>query len=352
VVAALMSAATSRIGIVPTFGTYAYPPYLLARLMATLDQVSAGRAGWNAVTGSSDFAAMNFGLDGMPEHDLRYDMADEYMEVVNRLWGSWEPGALVADRHSGILVDHTKVHAVNYSGRFFKTRGPLNSGPCPQGKPVIAQAGGSPRGRQFASLHADTIVVNAKGITAMKAYRDDIRARMVEHGRDPDSCKVLFMVAPIFGETAAEAAEHKRMRAARAAETIPQRLAFLGKITNIDFSKFDLDQPLGELTTNGHQQSLDQFIAKAAGRTLREAMSDYKTTELSVELVGTPESVAAQMGEVMEEVGGDGFLFSLPDVSRRIIAEVEDGLVPALQDRGLMRRSYAHMMFRDNLLEY
>jgi FMN-dependent oxidoreductase (nitrilotriacetate monooxygenase family) len=352
VVAALMSAATSRIGIVPTFGTYAYAPYLLARLMATLDQVSAGRAGWNAVTGSSDFAAMNFGLDGMPEHDLRYDMADEYMEVVNGLWGSWEPGAIVADRHSGVLVDPTKVHAVNYSGRFYKTRGPLNSGPCPQGRPVIAQAGGSPRGRQFASQHADTIVVNAKGISAMKAYREDIRRRMVEHGRDPDSCKVLFMVAPIFGETEAEAAEHKRMRAARAAEAIPQRLAFLGKITNIDFSKFDLDQPLGTLRTNGHQQSLDQFVAKAAGRTLREAMSDYKTTELSVELVGTPESVAAQMGEVMDEVGGDGFLFSLPDVSRRIIAEIEDGLVPALQDRGLMRRSYTHDMFRDNLLEY
>ncbi len=95
---------TSRIGIVPTFGTYAYPPYLLARLMATLDQVTAGRSGWNVVTGSSDFAAMNFGMNGMPEHDLRYDMADEYMDVVNRLWDSWEPGAIIADRKSGVLA--------------------------------------------------------------------------------------------------------------------------------------------------------------------------------------------------------------------------------------------------------
>ena len=129
VVAALMTQVTSRIGIVPTFGTYAYPPYLLARLVATLDQVSAGRIGWNAVTGSSDFAAMNFGLPGMPEHDLRYDMADEYMEVVRALWGSWEPGAILADRARGVLVDHTKVHGVNYEGKFYKTRGPLNSGP-------------------------------------------------------------------------------------------------------------------------------------------------------------------------------------------------------------------------------
>ena len=109
-----MTQVTSRIGIVPTFGTYAYHPYLLARLVATLDQVSGGRIGWNAVTGSSDFAAMNFGMQGMPEHDLRYDMADEYMEVCRGLWGSWEPGAIVADRKSGVLVDHTKVHAVNY----------------------------------------------------------------------------------------------------------------------------------------------------------------------------------------------------------------------------------------------
>src|SRR5580693_3642006 len=237
VVASLMTAVTSRIGIVPTFGTYAYPPYLLARLVASLDQVSGGRIGWNAVTGSSDFAAMNFGLPGMPEHDLRYDMADEYMEVCRRLWASWEPGAIVADPRSGALVDHTKVHAVNFEGKYFKTRGPLNSGPCPQGQPVIAQAGGSPRGRQFASRYADTIVAHTKGIAAMKAYRTDVRARMVKHGRDPNSCKVLFLVAPMIGETETEAQDKKLARAARGTATIPERLAHLGKVTNIDFGR-------------------------------------------------------------------------------------------------------------------
>src|ERR1700744_5039367 len=198
VVASLMTQATSRIGIVPTFGTYAYPPYLLARLIATLDQVSSGRIGWNAVTGSSDFAAMNFGLPGMPEHDLRYDMADEYMEVCRRLWASWDPDAIIADTRTGTLVDPTKVRAVNWEGHYFKTRGPLNSGPCPQGQPVIAQAGGSPRGRQFAARYADTIVAHTKGVAGMKAYRDDVRARMAAFGRNPDSCKVLFLVAPII----------------------------------------------------------------------------------------------------------------------------------------------------------
>ena len=353
VVAALMTQVTSRIGIVPTFGTYAYPPYLLARLMATLDQVSAGRAGWNMVTGSSDFAAMNFGMNGMPEHDLRYDMADEYIGVVRRLWSSWEPGAVLADRASGVLVDPAKVHAVNYEGRYFRTRGPLNSGPAPQGQPVIAQAGGSPRGRQFAAAHADTIVAHPKGIDGMKAYRDDVRARMVACGRNPDDCKVLFMVAPIIGETEADAQERKRLREARAAAQLPQRLAHLGKVMNIDFGRMDLDQPIPDsLSTNGHQQTLDQLKAMAAGRTLRQTMGEHNVVALSVELIGTPDSVAARMGEVMAEVGGDGFLFSMPNVSRRLLAEIEDGLIPALQDHGLVRSAYGHAQFRDNLLEY
>ncbi len=352
IVATLMAAATSRIGIVPTFATFAYPPYLLARLMATLDQVSAGRAGWNMVTGSSDFAARNFGLDGLPEHDLRYEMADEYMDLVGQLWGSWEPGALVADAETGVLVDHTKVHQVDFTGRYYSSRGPLNSGPCLQGRPVIAQAGGSPRGRQFASRHADTIVASVKGIEAMRAYRTDVRARRAEQGLDPDTVKVLFLVAPLVAETAEDAHRLKLRRAERVAAQVDRKLAFLGKITNIDFAQFDLDAPVGSLTTNGHQQTLDDFKRKAGNRSLREAVAAYNSDGGSVELVGTPDGVAGQMAEAMEAVGGDGFLFSLPDISRRTIAEIEDGLVPALQRRGLVRKAYGCEQFRDNLLEF
>lgn len=353
VVAALMTQVTSRIGIVPTFGTYAYHPYLLARLVATLDQVSGGRAGWNVVTGSSDFAAMNFGLPGMPEHDLRYDMADEFMDVCRGLWGSWEPGAIVADRAEGVLVDHTKVHAVNYEGKHFKTRGPLNSGPAPQGQPVIAQAGGSPRGRRFAGAHADTIVVNAKGYEAMRDYRDDVHKHMRAAGRDPAACKVLFLINPILGETKAEAEARRDQRAAHAEEKIEERLAHFGKVTNIDFGQFDLDMPLpDDVTTNGHQQNLEMFRSMAKGRSIRQTMASFNAVDYSIPLCGTPDAVAAQMGEAMEEVGGDGFLFAMPNVNRRILAEIEDGLVPALQDRGLVRKAYAHEQFRDNLLEF
>jgi FMN-dependent oxidoreductase (nitrilotriacetate monooxygenase family) len=354
ITATLMAAATSRIGIVPTFATFTHPPYLLARIIASLDQISSGRIGWNMVTGSSDVAARNYGLDRLPEHDLRYDMADEYMQLVNGLWDSWEPGAIIADADSGVLVDHTKVHAVDFIGKWYRSHGPLNSGPCPQGRPVIAQAGGSARGRQFASGHADTIVASLKGAGAMKAYRDDVRARAAAQGRNPDHVKVLYLVNPILGETREEAEAKKRARQARAEASVPQLLAFFGKITNIDFARYDLDAPVDslDLHTNGHQQSLDDFKRVAGKQSLREAMLSYRGTSGSVALIGTPDQVAGQMAETMEEVGGDGFLFSMGDVSRRSVAEVADGLVPALQRRGLTRRAYAHAQFRDNLREF
>ncbi len=352
VIAAMMAAATSRLGIVPTLSTFAYHPYLTARIVGTLDQVSAGRGGWNMVTGSSDFSGQNFGLDHLPEHDIRYDMAAEYIDVVTRLWDSWEPGAIVADRKSGVLIDPDKVHIIDHCGKYYKSRGPLNSGPAPQGRPVIAQAGGSAKGRAIAAKYADTVVAHPKGIAAMKAYRDDVRRNMREFGRDPDGCKVLFMIYPILGETMEQAQEKADRRPVQAARNIDQRLAQMGWTTNIDFSGHDLDAPIGELTTNGHQSSLENFIRKAGGKTLREAIIGHSSSGGCVDLVGTPDAVAAQMGELMQEVGGDGFLFALPDVSRRSVAEVTEGLIPALQQRGLVRRQYGCKHFRDNLLEF
>lgn len=352
VVASLMVAATKHLGIVPTLSTFAYAPYLVARTVGTLDQVSGGRAGWNMVTGSSDLSAQNFGYAKLPDHDLRYDMADEYIEIVTRLWDSWDPGAIVADRESGILIDPAKVHPIDYVGEYYRCRGPLNSGPCPQGRPVIAQAGGSDRGKRFAATHADTIVAHVKGVEHMKAYRDDVHEKMTAAGRDPSTCKVLFLVAPILGDSREEAQMKAEARRQRAAKNVDVKLAQMGWSTNIDFSVFDLDQPVGELTTNGHQQSLAQFLRKAGKRTLREAITDYGTTGMSVDLIGTPDSVAAQMGEVMQEVGGDGYLVALGNVSRKSVAEITDGLVPALQQRGLTRSAYEHRHLRDNLLEF
>jgi FMN-dependent oxidoreductase (nitrilotriacetate monooxygenase family) len=297
---------------------------------------------------------MNFGMDRLPPHDQRYEMAEEYVEIVKRLFASWEPGAIVADRKSGVLIDHTKVHTIDFEGKHYRSRGPLNSGPAPQGQPVIAQAGGSDSGKVFAARHADTVVAHPKGIDAMKQYRDDVRSRMVEAGRDPDSCKILFLVAPIVAETQSEARAKADRRAVLAERDIDARLAQFGWSTNLDLSEIDLDTPVGrlELSTNGHQSSLSQFLRKAGNKSLREAIIGHNSNGGTVDLVGDPDSVAAQMQEVMQEVGGDGFLFYLPDVSRRSVATITDGLVPELQQRGLVRRAYAHQHLRDNLLEF
>jgi len=353
-VLAIMARVTRHIGLGATMSTTYFNPYHIARLLGTLDHLSKGRMAWNVVSSINHLEARNFGEERLPDRDTRYDRADEVLEACGKLWESWDADALVMDKERGVFADPSKIHYVNYAGQWIKTRGPLNSGPCPQGQPVIAQAGGSPRGRAFAARHADTIVAHGKGIGGMKAYRDDVRRHMIAHGRNPEDCKVLFMIAPILGETEELAQEHKRRRAAVAEAQIPERLAFFGKLLNVDFSGFDLERPICDIdiTTNGHQLNLEQFKRIAGTRTLREAMADYNATSLSIELVGTPDSVAARMGEAMEEVGGDGYLFSLPNISRRTIAEIEDGLVPALQDRGLVRKAYAFPQFRDNLLEF
>ncbi len=350
--AALIAGATSRLGIVSTLSTMAYPPFLLARLCSTIDSLASGRFGWNIVTSAENAAAQNFGMDTLPPRELRYDMAHEYMELCYQLWRSWEPDAVVRDRETGTYADFSKVKAIDFVGEYFRCRGPLNTVPSPQIVPTLVQAGGSPKGRDFAARHADSIVAAADGIAGMKAYRDDIRARAIAHGRDPDDIKVLFMIAPVLGETEGEARD-RYARMVEAPHFIEESLAFISAITDIDFSQYDLDSPLpGYLRTNGEQGSLDAFQQHGSGKTLRDLVVEASGgLAASIELVGTPDQVADQMGAAMAEVGGDGFLITTPGQSfnRRLVAEVCDGLVPALQRRGLVRTEYSHTLLRDNL---
>lgn len=348
--AALMSAATKRLGIVITMSTIAYPPFLLARLSSTLDHISSGRFGWNIVTSAEDYAAQNFGMDQLPARQLRYDMADEYLELVNKLFDSWEPDAVVMDRDKGIYADYKKVHPINFKGQFFKCRGPLNTARSPQGRPVYVQAGGSPRGREFAAKHADSIITLVDGVEGMKWYRNDIRERAATHGRNPDDIKVLYLVIPTLAETKEEAYA-KRDRMISSPAFIEQTLALVSAITDIDFSKYDLDSVLPHLTTNGEQGSLDKFQQSGSGKTLRQLVYESAEFDSSIELIGTPDQVADRMGEIIEEVGGDGFLITMHNqsVSRKQVIEVTDGLVPALQRRGLVRTAYEYPTLRENL---
>jgi len=347
-----MTGATTHLGVVATMSASFYPPFMLARTMTTLDHMSGGRVGWNIVTSSEDRAAQNYGLDKLYEHDERYDRADEFVEVVEKLWDSWEPAALVLDCDSGKYADASKVHPINHEGRYFKVRGPMNTARSPQGRPVFCQAGGSPRGRDFAAAHAETIIASAQGVAAMREFREDIRHRMAERGRNPDDCKILFVVNPTVGATDAEAQAVRESWTAPAVQRYRAEAALghLSALTETDFSSFPLDQPIPDVTTNGHRSTLSDFIRMGTGgKTLGEVAAAWSIE--SVPLVGSPATIAAEMDEVMQEVGGDGFLITGAG-TRRYITEITDGLVPALQARGLTRTAYSHTTFRDNLMEF
>lgn len=340
---------TKRLGIIPTVTTSFYPPFLAARLGATLDHLTQGRVGLNIVTAHNDRAAQNFGLERHYEHDQRYKMADEWMQIVNGLWSSWEPGAVLADTETGVYADHTKVQPIHFEGEYYKCRGPLNMPPGPQGRPVIAQAGGSPAGMAFAAKHADTTIAKLRGIDAAKAFRQKMTASTQQAGRDPKAIKVLFATSIILGDTMEDAREKHARLAAEQHRMIESKLAGMAYLSMVDFSKYDLDAPLPTITTNASRMSFEAYLSGDGTKTLREMLLDPGGGGL--DFIGTADSIAAEMAEAMEEIGGDGFLFQ-DMLTRRKIIEVTDGLIPALKRRGLVRSAYQSEHFRDNLLAF
>jgi FMN-dependent oxidoreductase (nitrilotriacetate monooxygenase family) len=345
----LIGQATKKLGIVATVTTSFYPPFLAARLGATLDHLTGGRFGFNLVTAHNDRSAQNYGLDKHYEHDLRYEMADEWLDVVNKLWLSWAPDAIVDDEVGGTFVDPDKVRPIHHEGRFYRCRGPLNTAPGPQVRPVICQAGGSPAGIAFAAKHADTIIARVNGVAAAKSYRETLAAHMATHGREPEECKLLFSFSTVLGETEKAAAETKQRLDRAAASDIEARLAAMSYASGVDFSKFDLDQPVPPITTNAAQATTRALTAAPGARTLREVVSDPGTG--GFDFCGSAETVARQMRDVSASIGGDGFLVSNAP-TRRAIAEITDGLAPVLKRLGLTRREYAPGVFRSNLLAF
>jgi FMN-dependent oxidoreductase (nitrilotriacetate monooxygenase family) len=346
---------TTNLGVVATMSTSFYPPYLLARLSSTVDSIALGRFGWNIVSSAEDRAAQNFGLDGLPEHDERYNVAEEYFDIVNQLWDSWEADAVVMDRETHTFADFNKVHTIDFHGKYFKSRGPLNTVPSPQHRPTFLQAGASPKGRQFAAGAADAIIAVGTGIEGMKEYRNDIRIRAKAAGRNPDDVKLLFVVSPTIAATEQEArAEVERLLSHPS--YVEKSLVSISSNTEIDFKQFDLDEPLpADLTTNGERGSLEYFMrgdGSPGPKTLRQLV--MHRAKRGLELVGTPDQVAKKMGEAMEEVGGDGFLIAKPgwDLSRKYIESICDGLVPALQRHGLTRTEYTKPTLRETLREF
>ena len=351
----LLAKATRHLGLVGTVSTIQYPPYLAARQAVTLDHLTEGRAGINVVTSVSHRVAQNYGYDQHLSPAERYEMAQEWMDVVSALWESWDPDAVVLDYDEPRYADYTKVHPINHEGKYFKCRGPLNTIPGPQRRPVVAQAGNSTGGRELAAAHADTMLALAKTPDEMKALRDDMDARLVAHGRKPGDLKILFMTVPVTAETDGDAQELVRREedARQDPEAIAQRLWYLSYTSGgtIDYSKYDLDGPVPQEIGVGETTTSKAWLENSENLTLRELASG--PLNYGIEFVGSFDTVAAKMGEAIEVAGpNSGYLFYQPRMSRKDVINITDGLCPALRRRGLIRSSYEYKTFRENLLAF
>lgn len=240
-----MAAATSRIGVSATFSASNQHPFYAARMWATLDHLTNGRAGWNVVTSLNHNQAANYGA-AREDADRRYDRAHEFMEVCRKLWQSWDEDAVAADPDAPMFTDPTKVRRIEHEGEFFKSRGPLNVVRSPQDGPAILQAGTSPKGKDFAAKYADGIFAIQPNWNAAKSYHDDIKAAVANAGRDPAHCKILYGIQPIIGRTEDEARakqdEHNALVPVEAGLTI------LSAHADFDLSKLPLDAPMADRT--------------------------------------------------------------------------------------------------------
>ncbi|ETW96039.1 MAG: hypothetical protein ETSY1_28195 [Candidatus Entotheonella factor] len=349
---AIMAAATRRIGLAATLSTTFYPPFLLARLMTTLDHLSRGRMAWNVVTSYKVEEALNFGYQELLDHDQRYDRADEYMALCEQLWSSWASDAVVMDTDTNTFADPDKVRPIDFQGDYYRSRGPLNATPSPQGRPVIIQAGTSERGQDFAATHAEAIIVARETPEEMKQFYDQFKTRVRKFGRAPEACKIFFLAKPIIADTDEEA--QQRANALYAHAPVEAGLAALSTMIQTDLSAYDLDQPLPaslqQQAIQGIRSQLDRFYGSGQAPTLRE-IATRKVSLDSAPFVGGPERVADELARTMEAVGGDGFAIRQGMWPGYVNPFVEQ-VIPLLQQRGVVRTEYTGTMLRDHLQEF
>jgi FMN-dependent oxidoreductase (nitrilotriacetate monooxygenase family) len=345
-----VSAATSKLGVAATYTTSYAHPYGTARTYQTLANLTGGRAAWNAVASSFGAEAANFGFDEVTPHDVRYDRADEYVEVCKKLWSSWEDGAVLEDKVNRIYADPSKVHAINHEGKYYKCRGPLNVVPPPTGPPVIFSPGQSPRGLEFAGRNAEAVFGIQFNVEGMKKQRDMLHGNLEKFGRDPESVPVMWGIFSILGETDEQAREKEQ----QIKENVPPEggLAFLANHMGVDASELSTDTLLSELD---NESDYGAGISKAltddfgADTTVGQMAQDY-SGGLGLHVVGSPETVADQLEAYYDGSGGDGFLLLSSGVPGAL-KEFTEGVVPILQKRGRFRKDYASDTLRGHLQE-
>jgi len=341
--------ATTRLGLGITLSTSFYHPFHIARMLGSLDHLSGGRVAWNVVTSATDMEAQNFGMDRIPDRNTRYERAEESVEACLALWDGWDADALIMDKASGAFADPAKVRYANYRGQHVSTRGPLPTPRCPQGHPVIMQAGSSPRGRAFAARFAEVIFTFQYRKPEMQAFRADMHARMQAVGRDPADCVILPSLDVVLGDTQTMAEERRDLLDRLVDPELA--LAITSSHLGIDLSGFALDEPLDVLardqTVGG---ALDVLMAaqKAEGLTLRQAAQRYGTSCMAPQLVGTAESIADTMEDLFRSGACDGFILT-PTTFPGMFEQFARSVIPALQRRGIYRTAYTGATLRENL---
>jgi long-chain alkane monooxygenase len=343
-----MAYATQHLGFGVTCNLTYEPPYTFARRMSTLDHLTKGRIGWNVVTGYLDSAARGMGLPEQPEHDSRYDLADEYMQIAYQLWeGSWEDSAVLHDRDGRIYADPARVHRVQHEGKHYKVDAIHLSEPSPQRTPVLYQAGASDRGRAFAAEHAECIFVNGQFRHNVRDIVADIRAQAQKFGRDPHDIKMFVGATVVVAPTEAEAQD--KLAGYREYASSEGALAHYSASVGVDFSRYSPDEPIRFVKTNALRSNLEAITVRSGNEwTLRKLMQMMVLGSRQAPIVGSPTQVADQLQAWVDEADVDGF-----NLSRTVVPEcVEDFValvVPELQSRGVMKSQYEPGTLRQKL---
>jgi len=342
-----MAAMTKNLGFGLTANLTYEAPYLFARRMSTLDHLTRGRVGWNIVTGYLDSAARAMGLTEQIEHDRRYDQADEYLEVLYKLWeGSWEDDAVIEDRQARIYAQPEKVHYVRHSGEFYQVEGYHLCEPSPQRTPVLFQAGSSERGLQFAGSNAECVFISAQNKPATREQVDKVRASAVAAGRNPDDIKVFMGLNVIVGPTEEAArAKHAEYLNYASAEA---GLAHFAASTGIDFADYDLDEPIPHVRGSA-RQAAPRTLTNNAG-TRQKLLDQHALGGRYITLIGSPGQVADELESWIAETGLDGFNLTRI-VTPESYEDFIDLVIPELQRRGSYKTAYEHGTLREKLFE-
>ncbi|KAA9106421.1 LLM class flavin-dependent oxidoreductase [Microbacterium rhizomatis] len=345
-----MAAVTENLGFGVTAGTAYEHPYPFARRMSTLDHLTGGRVGWNVVTGYLPSAARNMGHDDQLEHDQRYDVADEYLEVLYKLWeGSWEEDAVVRDRESGVFTDPAKVHEIGHYGTHYTVPGIHLSEPSPQRTPVIYQAGASPRGIAFAAGNAEAIFVAAPTKSVLKGVVKNIRDALEQAGRSRDSAKIYTLLTIITDETTEKAQAKYADYLSYASEE--GALVFMSGWMGIDLSQYDLDEPIGNVKSNAIQSTVSNFQAandEGGEWKVRDIARLGAIGGLGPFVVGSPTEIADELQAWVEETDVDGFNLAYA-ITPGTFQDVVTFVIPELRRRGAYPEGYAAGTLRNKL---